>query len=848
MSLRDLDIDIDLDVNSGELERANRQVDELIASIRTIGDIDIDVDLGSNEALAELEELQAQLDQLNDERIEVDVVSDFNRTLQELSVLSERVNALDNDDIFIDVDLRGSTKEILMMRQQLRVLETQARHIDVDIDTAGAHAQLALLQAHINGIRGPSEGPMSIMGTLGGMMSGMASLDLVGTAIKGAGILAVLPAIASLAQVAVGAIGTLGVAIGVVGGGLLGLASAIGVAGIGVIGFGAIAISTITALYEEDAKLTASQQALKRETDSVVTSWNALKSALQPFTFDVITSGVKSVNSLLETAQPIMQNASLAVGGLFDGLNQSLKSDDMTGFFSYMERAVMPLSMNIGNGLGSALRGVLNTMTALEPLTSWVAQGFENMMGSFSDWTSGLVGSKGMESFMNYTKENLPKIGDAIGGMTDGIVDFFAAFGDSASGGLDWFADTMQDFAKWSAKLGENQAFQDMLSNIAADGPHIASTIGNITTNVIDLVNAISNVGKDENGEGGLWSWLDKLSDPKLFNPEGIAKWFSWDTLLNPLGKLLGAFNFDPLIESIKSKFSSIKINISEWFVGKSLDIMSWFKGKQINLSDLISKTKINVGEWLTGKLNLGASIGGFSWSKFIDKFKWPTIGDISLSKFIDKFKWPTIPKISLSKFIDKFKWPSLDKISLSKFVDKFKWPSLDKISLSKFVDDFKWPVIDKINLSSFIPEFHWPDMSGIKSSIMSKVSSIKLPGFSTGLGRVPNDMNATIHKNEAVIQADNAQKLRDSGILSGDGRHPTVNTNAVSTTSVSTSSVAPTNVSNASSGNTIQITNHFVVQGDGKETATSIVGTIQSTIEANFANFRDVFPAMREG
>lgn len=45
-----------------------------------------------------------------------------------------------------------------------------------------------------------------------------------------------------------------------------------------------------------------------------------------------------------------------------------------------------------------------------------------------------------------------------------------------------------------------------------------------------------------------------------------------------------------------------------------------------------------------------------------------------------------------------------------------------------------------------------------------------------TGLGRVPyDDMPALLHKDEAVIQADDADALRQSGILQGDGRYPKI-------------------------------------------------------------------------
>lgn len=953
MSLRDLDIDIDLDVDSGELERVNQQIDNLIARIRTIGDVNIDADFNGNEALAEVTELREQLRRMRDEEVEVDVEADFNRTIQELALLSEqiktlddddvfidtdikgsraeilelrsqlkmlerqardldvnldaseafeelkelqtylksikepkinvetdfnqtiaemasleeRINSLDRDDIFVDVDLRASTSEILRMRQHLRVLEAQASHIDVDVDTAGAHAQLALLQAHINGIRGPSIGGSGVLGTVGNMMSGMATLDLAGMAIKGAAVLALLPAIATLAQVALGVVGTLGVAIGVVAGGLLGLASAVGVASLGLVGFGAIAISAITDLYDENAQLTSSQLALKKQTDSVVDSWNELKTTLQPFSFHVITGGVGVINSLLNTSEPIIKKASLAVGGLFDSLNQSLKSDDMKGFFSYMERAVMPLTENIGNGLGYAIRGVLNTMTALEPLTSWVAQGFENMMSGFSDWTSGLVGSEGMKKFMDYTKENLPKIGDAIGDMSLGIVDFFAAFGGTASDGLTWFAEKMEDFSEWSSDLGENKGFQNMLDNIAEDGPKIAETIGNITTNIIDLTTALSNVGKDENGEGGLWSLLRDFSNPENFNSDGLADMFSWKTLISPPWALWEnkPIDFDKMfdisgkISTMKEKFETMRVDTSNWFGEKKIKISDWFSDVKINISDWFSGKKIKLNDML-GDFNFkwpSIPKTDFKWPS-LPKFSWPSLPKFnfkwpSLPKF--SFKWPSLPKFSWPS-MPKINWPSLPKMnwpSLPKFnfpsLPKFSFPSLPKFSfpsLPKFswpsMPKFSWPSLPKFSWPSF-PKFSWPSFPKFSWPSMPKLS---IPGFSSGLGRVPQDMNATIHKGEAVIQADNAQKLRDSGILSGDGRHPTINTNAVSTTSVSTSSVAPSTVATNNGGNTYSMPITVTVQGGNTNAETG--SAVASAIESMFANMRDVFPAMREG
>ncbi|MFD2867475.1 hypothetical protein ACFSY7_03025 [Kurthia populi] len=592
MALRDLDIDIDLEVDGSELATVNSQIDALIAKLSFFDDdINIDVNLHDNGALAQIQLLQQQTGQLDNNTIDInaildnaeimaqlqalqqqinnvdndditiDVHAEYAETLAQLQALQQQVNSLDANDVFIDVDIETHTNDILALRAHLRMLELQARNINVDLDTAGAHAQLAILQAHINGIRGPD---LNVGG--GFNIGNILSPNLFGMGVKLTAILIALPAIASLAQVAVGAIGALGVAIGVVAGGLLGLASAATIAFGGIMGVGMLAISTITPLYEKNAKLTAQQVELKKQTDGVVNSWNDLKESMQPAMFDVVSSGAKAVNTALGASQPILQAASKAVAGLMDNLNASFKGAEMQNFFDYLQRSIGPLTMNIGNGLGNAFKGVLNTMTALEPLTSWMGQGFENMMGRFSNWTAGLQGSDKMTAFIDYVKVNLPKLGSIIGDATDGIVNFFAAFSGSASGGFDWMADLMADFSNWSANLGNNEGFQKMLSDISRDGPKVAEVIGNVTTNIMDMTAALSSVG-----DGAVWDFLTDMTSGKNIPKLDFAEIFKGGALgmgLDALGididwsKILGLDSLGNLASDIGSKISSLFNNL----------------------------------------------------------------------------------------------------------------------------------------------------------------------------------------------------------------------------------------------------------------------------------------------
>ena len=634
MALRELDIDIELDVDASGLATVNAQINQMVSNIERIPDIirigidmdgingalaqtqalqmqvdaldntNVDIDVGlDNAALqAQLATIQAQINNANNDDITIDVHAEYAETLTQLQHLEQQVNSLDANDVFIDVDIDAHTNDILALRAHLRMLELEARNINVDLDTAGAHAQLALLQAHINGIRGPS---LDISG--GFNIGNILSPNLFGMGVKLTAILIALPAIASLAQVAVGALGSLGYALGVVATGALSLGSAVAVAGIGVVGFGALAISSITQLYEENAKLSAAQIELKKHTDSVVSSWKDMQQALQPITFSAIESGVKVVNSLLDHGQPVMKNATKAIDGLFQSLNQSLKGVEMQDFFSYLERAVGPLTTNLGKGLGNALKGVANTMVALEPLTSWVGQGFENAMGRFAKWTAGAKDSDGFKSFMESTKTNLSSLGGILKEAGKGVGKFFGAFDVTATEGLDWLEEKMKEFSKWAGELGENDGFQKMLKDIAKDGPEIAKTIGNVTKNIMELTKTLSSIGKDENGEGGIWSWLSDMTSGKNIPKLDFAEIFKGGALgmgLEALGieidwsKILGLDSLGEAVSGIGPKvveaFGSIGNDIYQAIQSSSMPsflkdgLSKMFEGFEIKVPDQV--------------------------------------------------------------------------------------------------------------------------------------------------------------------------------------------------------------------------------------------------------------------
>ena len=158
--------------------------------------------------------------------------------------------------------------------------------------------------------------------------------------------------------------------------------------------------------------------------------------------------------------------------------------------------------------------------------------------------------------------------------------------------------------------------------------------------------------------------------------------------------------------------------------------------------------------------------------------------------------------------------------------------------------DSVEW-VIDKIGVAAdAIKNFSVGDaLSGAAKWVGGLI-----PGFEVGLGRVPFDeMPALLHKNEAVLPADEADKLRDRGILQGDGTHPEINLDqATQFEPAKDYSTTETVNNNTSNNSKVSAPIQIIVQGSGNPQETAY--SVRSELENLFGDLLSVMPTPREG
>lgn len=311
----------------------------------------------------------------------------------------------------------------------------------------------------------------------------------------GGGLLMISPGIVPIIAALVGLLGSLGPMLGVIGGSAFALATAFGFAGTAAVAFGALAIPTISALFDETKKLTRAQKGAKKTFDDLKSTWKGISKELEPRVLEAFSRSMIIANEILEKSKPLFKSSADAVNNLLESLKQSIGTPPVQKFFDYMNKSAGPMLETLGKAFGNFMQGFMSMMVAFGPLAEETAQGFLKMSQGFAKWADGLSESKKFQSFVKYIQKNMPKIKSIFGDAIVGMINMFAAFGPLASDMMTGLQNMMSRFKEWSATLGKNQQFQQFIGYIRDNAPQVIALIGNLTTFLVNLGIGLAPIG-----------------------------------------------------------------------------------------------------------------------------------------------------------------------------------------------------------------------------------------------------------------------------------------------------------------------------------------------------------------
>ncbi|HHQ6735509.1 TPA: hypothetical protein ACSTOJ_001816 [Staphylococcus aureus] len=472
-----------------------------------------EVKLQKQKLTKDIAEAEAKLSELEKKRVNIDVNADnskFNRVLKVSKSSLEAFNRSKAKAI-IDVDNGVANSKIKRTKEELKSIPNKTRsRLDVDtglsiptiyafkksldalpnkkttkvdVDTNGLKKAYAyIIKANDNFQRqmGNLANMFRVFGTVGSNMVG-------GLLTSSFSIL--IPVIASVVPV----VFALSNAIKVLTGGVLALGGAVAIAGAGFVAFGAMAISAIKMLNDGTLQASSATNEYKKALDGVKSAWTDIIKQNQSAIFTTLANGLNTVKTAMQSLQPFFSGISR---GMEEASQSVLKWAQNSGvasrFFNMMNTTGVSVFNKLLSAAGGFGDGLVNVFTQLAPLFQWSADWLDRLGQSFSNWANSAAGENSITRFIEYTKTNLPIIGNIFKNVFAGINNLMNVFSGSSTGIFQSLEQMTAKFREWSEQVGQSQGFKDFVSYIQTNGPLIMQLIGNIARGLVAFATAMA--------------------------------------------------------------------------------------------------------------------------------------------------------------------------------------------------------------------------------------------------------------------------------------------------------------------------------------------------------------------
>ena len=467
---------------SADIKRARTNVEALERYIDNVDnkDADIDVSADVSKAMKRLDILRTNLSSMTNKNYDADITADATRAREAIKRAKRELNdfARQRAKATIDVDMKGATSRIQMFKAMLRSIPNRVR-TRLDVDGNPAIAFFKQLHKGLEDYSNSLDSLANDIRSFGTVFSNMIKGSLL------ANISLLVPAIASVVPALMAVLN----ALGVVAGGALGVAGAFGVAGAGAMAFGAMGISALKMLSDGTLEATRETERYQASFESLKGAWADLIKQNQAQIFNTLANAI-------DTAKVALAGLTPFINGVSKGMEQA--SAKMLGwaknsqvaqkFFEMMGTTGVRIFNNMLDAAGSFGSGLVSVLTQIAPLAEWVSQGFKKMGQAFNEWAQSVEGQNAIKSFIEYTKQNLPLIGQIFGSTFRGIFNLMKAFAPNTHLVLQGLADMAKQFEQWSATIAESDGFKKFIEYVQENGPKLIQLLGNI-------INILINVG-----------------------------------------------------------------------------------------------------------------------------------------------------------------------------------------------------------------------------------------------------------------------------------------------------------------------------------------------------------------